>query len=85
MISCYMCNNAHTDSSLNSNNDLSYVSVGRCLRDYSMFIRFGDNRPTVIVFQHWSELLKSNVTVGEYVFSYCPNCGRNIFENDECK
>lgn len=81
MNACAMCNNANTDSTLNENNDLSYIGVGKCLTNYSMFIRSGDNRPTAIVVQHWDELLRQNVTICDFKLSYCPICGRKLFEN----
>lgn len=83
MIACYMCNNANVDPTLNDDNDLSYVCVGFCDKGYSMHIRSGGARPVVLGVMRYDEKLKINVDVAEYAFSFCPNCGRKIFENSE--
>lgn len=76
---CKFCCNAYVDPALNIDNDLGYCSVGDSVNGYSMFIRSGAGRPTVIVVSHGSEF------VSYYEMRYCPNCGRYLFENEKGK
>ena len=81
-MACYMCNNAHTDPDLTSDNDLSYITVGECGDGYRIMFRSGDGRSTVLVFEGrghdgcWYLL-------GLYEPKFCPNCGRRLTENEK--
>lgn len=80
---CYMCLNAYVDDELTCKNDFSSVGVGESCDDYRIFITTGWSKPTSIVFERyvegygWSSVLR-------YRPRYCPNCGRELFENKGC-
>lgn len=75
MKDCYLCKNAHTDPTLSSDTDLSYMSVGECDSGYRAFMRSGDARNTALLVEHGNELIWA------YHPRYCPNCGRLLIEN----
>lgn len=77
---CGMCNNAFTDPELNSDNDLSYIGIGKCEKGFKMFLRSGDGRPTAILVEKWFDATGWR-TIGDYQPKYCPNCGREPKEN----
>lgn len=84
---CVCCLNAYSDplKELTTKNDLSYVGVGDTENGYTMQIRTGADRPTVLYVSHWDEKIRQNQTVGIYEMKYCPECGRKITENDKIK
>lgn len=77
---CGMCVNAFTDPDLNSDNDLSYFTIGECEKGYRMLLRSGDGRPTTILVEKWIDGT-GWITIGDYQPRYCPNCGRELKEN----
>lgn len=77
---CGMCNNAHTDPELNSDNDLSYISIGEHEKGYRALLHSGDGRPTEILFEKWMDGT-GWTAIGCYQPKYCPNCGRELKEN----
>ncbi len=79
MDACYMCNNAHVDPELTSDNDFSAFSIGKCAAGYRILFESGWARPTEITFEKVEEI--GFVTIGFYRPRYCPNCGRELFEN----
>ena len=81
MNACYMCDNAYTNPELDSDHDLSYISIGKCIRGYRMFMRAGDGRSTTILIEKWIEGT-GWCAIGDYQPQYCPNCGRRLKEND---
>lgn len=81
MKACYMCDNAYTNSELDSDDDLSYFSIGELSDGYRIFLRSGDGRPTVILFEKFIKETGWHF-VAEYKPKYCPNCGRLLKEND---
>lgn len=83
-IGCRLCANAHTDPELDSDNDLSYISVGTSDSGYRMLFRSGDSRPTELLFEKWFEKSGWHL-IGYYQSQYCPNCGRRLKENKEPK
>lgn len=81
-MACEYCNNATVDSSLSSNNDLSYFSIGHIEKGYSLYFRSGANRFTGIDISHWFAHNACSITIGYYVPKYCPECGRYLKENE---
>lgn len=79
---CKMCTNAHTDSDLTSDNDLSYCGVGECEKSFRLMLRTGNGRPTGILVEHLDEGIGWN-TIGFYWPKFCPNCGRRLTENEK--
>lgn len=75
-----MCDNAHTNPELDSDNDLSYSGVGEGDPRFRFMIRSGDSKPTVILFEEHHDASGWHL-VGFYYPKYCPNCGRELFEN----
>ena len=82
--SCGMCLNAYTDEELNSDNDLSYFTIGKCEDGYRMLFRTGDGRPTGVVVEKWFESSGWH-SIGFYQPKFCPNCGRELKENEQKK
>lgn len=82
--SCRMCDNAATNPELNSDNDLSFSGIGECVDGYRIMLRSGDGRPTGIIFERWNEKAGWS-TIGHYLPKYCPNCGRELKENERFK
>lgn len=78
---CKFCCNATVEPELNSDNDLSYMSVGKTTENCSMHIRSGNGRPTVLQISLWDKKLQQNVDIGFYRMKYCPECGRRLIEN----
>ncbi len=78
---CKVCCNAAVEPELNSDNDLSYTSVGKSAVNHSMFIRSGNNFPTALIVSEWNNELERNVDIATYVMKYCPECGRKLIEN----
>ena len=78
---CGMCINEYTDPELNSDNDLSYISIREHEKGYRALLRSGDGRPTAILFEKWTDGA-GWTTIGHYQPKYCPNCGRELKEND---
>ena len=64
-MACKMCTNAHTDSDLTSDNDLSFFSVGECEKSFRLMLRTGDGRPTGFLVEHWEDEMGWD-TIGFY-------------------
>lgn len=77
---CGMCVSAFTDPELDSDNDLSYITIGECEKGYRMLLRSGDGRPVEILVEKWNDVAGWQ-TIGDYRPKYCPNCGRELKEN----
>ena len=75
-----MCVNAFIDPELNSDNDLSYIGIGKCERGYRMLLRSGSGRPVEILVEKWNDV-EGWQTIGYYRPAHCPNCGRELKEN----
>lgn len=80
---CKFCLNASVDDELTSDNDLSFLPVGKVLEGYSIYIRSGSNKPTALVISAWNKTRQVNEDIGIYEMKYCPNCGRYLFENNK--
>lgn len=78
---CDMCVNAYIDPELSSDNDLSYFGIGSCSGWYRMLFRTGSGRPTEILVERHS-YGKGWHTIGVYRPKFCPNCGRELRENN---
>lgn len=50
-------------------------------KGYRALLRSGDGRPTAILFEKWTDGV-GWTTIGHYQPKYCPNCGRELKEND---
>ena len=79
---CDFCNNAAIDPELTPDNDLSYVSVGKCLNQVRILFRSGDRKPTALLFEKWGENY-GWTTIGDYIPKFCPECGRKLVENGD--
>ena len=78
---CSFCLNASVDPCLSPDNDLSYMSVGDMASGYSMYLRTGSGKSTVLVISKWDQELRENLDIGFYKMKYCPECGRKLIEN----
>ena len=79
---CHVCCNSVVEPELTSDNDLSYISVGKADKFYNLFIRSGNNKPTALIVSKWEEKLGHNIDIGFYKMKYCPECGRKLIENE---
>lgn len=80
-IACWFCDSAYTNPELERDSDLSYTSIGECGSGYRLLFRSGDSRPAEILVEQWNE--KTGwCSIGYYLPRYCPNCGRELKEND---
>lgn len=79
---CHLCNNAAIDPELTHDNDLSYMSVGKCLNQVRILFRSGDRKPTALLFEKWREGY-GWATIGDYIPKFCPECGRKLVENGD--
>ena len=77
---CYLCDNAFTNEELDSDNDLSYFSIGEWSDNYRILFRSGAGRPTAILVETHSKQIGWSA-ICEYIPRYCPNCGRLLKEN----
>lgn len=73
---CDYCKNAYTDEDLNHDNDLSYMSVGKCNEGHRAFFRTGAKGYTALLVE------QGNEPIWEYHPKFCPNCGRRLLENE---
>lgn len=56
--------------------DLGYVDIAdKCLNNFRILMRSGNNMPTAILFEHYTN--KWN-TVGIVYPDFCPICGRKL-------
>lgn len=78
IVPCSFCCNAFVDEDLCHDNDLSYKCIGDSAAGYQAYIRSGDRRGVVILFQARAKTWHS---VGVYVPKFCPECGRRLEEN----
>ena len=78
---CRVCCNATVEPELTSENDLSYIGVGRIADGYGMYIRSSYGKPTVLIISRWEGNLAGNVDIGSYKMKFCPECGRKLIEN----
>ena len=76
---------AKTHLRLDPDNDLSYMSIGRCDNGFGAFnCSTALYRPPVkIIVQKYQEEIKQNVDVIYYTPAFCPMCGRKIVENEK--
>lgn len=81
---CEYCKTAFTDMRLNAENDLSYLSIGKCADKFGAFIGSSAiHRPPVeISVQQWNEQHQRNHDIFRFTPAYCPMCGRKITENE---
>jgi hypothetical protein len=77
-----MCDNAYVDDELDFSNDLSYYSVGNSVDKHRIFLRSGARRPTAILVEKYDDTIQQWTTIGTYKPKYCPNCGRELLENE---
>lgn len=83
-MSCKYCDNAYTNEELDHDNDFSSCGIGSIEKGHSMFMTTGAYRSTVIEILKWDDNNQRNHTLGIYVPKYCPECGRELFENANC-
>lgn len=79
MKDCGLCRSAYTDEELRYDNDLSYIPIGLPNDGYRAFIRSGDKKPTALLVE------KGNDLVWVYKPKFCPNCGRELIENNKTR
>lgn len=82
---CGRCLNAYVDDELTPENDFSAFSLGTSENGHRMMIQTGNGRPTEVVSEVWNPTVKMWETTGYYYPKYCPECGRELFENEEAK
>ena len=73
-----ICNCYRSSEVLNelAGKDLAYVDIAnKCLNNYRILMRSGNNMPVAILFEHYTD--KWN-TVGIFYPDYCPICGREL-------
>jgi hypothetical protein len=80
---CGNCLNAYVDDELTPENDFSARSVGMAEPGHRIMLQTGCGRPTEIVSEIWNEKHKQWETIAAYAPKYCPECGRELFENKE--
>lgn len=79
---CKFCCNATVEPELDSDNDLSYMGVGKTAENCSMHIRSGNGQSTVLLISQYDKELQENINIGVYRMKYCPECGRRLNENE---
>ena len=80
LIPCGMCDNAFVNPELSKDNDLSYVTVGKCMAKMRMMVRSGDGKSTQIIVERYDPV-SGWYLAGSYRPRFCPNCGRELVEN----
>lgn len=80
---CHMCDSAFVNEELTRYDDLSYVSLGNFFLGYRAIIRSGDGKPVEILIEQWNDQVWEEV--GRYRPKFCPNCGRELVENQQFK
>ena len=80
---CYFCHNASVDPELNSDNDLSYLSLGVMSKGYSMHMRSGAGTHTVLIISKLDKFINQTYDIGIYKMKFCPECGRKLIENSD--
>ena len=80
---CHMCDSAFVNEELTRDNDLSYVSLGNFFLGYRTMIRSGDGKPVEIITEQWNG--QAWEEMGRYRPKFCPNCGRELVENQQFK
>lgn len=80
---CHMCDSAFVNEELTKHDDLSYVGLGNFLLGYRALLRSGDGKPVEILMEHWNG--QEWEEVGRYRPKFCPNCGRELVENQRFK
>ena len=80
---CHMCDNAFVNEELTRDEDLSYVGLGNFFLGYRAMLRSGDGKPVEIITEHWN--CQNWEEVGRYRPAFCPNCGRELVENQQFK
>lgn len=77
MKDCDFCRNAYTDEELSHDNDLSYLTIGKCdtTKNIRAYLRSGDKKHTVLMVEEGHDL------IWIYHPNFCPNCGRELTEN----
>lgn len=80
---CGRCLNANSDPTgeLDPDYDFSSRSVGECDKGYRIMMNTGYHHNTDLTVEHWHEQHKQWETIGYYTPNYCPECGRQLFEN----
>lgn len=77
-MACGYCNNAYVSDELSHDDDLSYHGI--YLKDnlLRVFFRSGDSKKTGFIFEAFDGRW---YLIGYFFPSYCPYCGRELFEN----
>ena len=77
-MACCYCLNAFVDDELDFDCDLSYHGISLVDNTFRVFFRSGDARKTGFVFERHTDIWH---TIGHFYPSFCPFCGRELFEN----
>ena len=80
---CHMCDSAFVNEELTRHDDLSYVGLGNFFLGYRAMLRSGDSKPVEIIAERWNG--QTWEEVGRYRPKFCPNCGRELVENQQFK
>lgn len=78
-MACKMCDNAVTNPELTRDNDLSYICVGNFDNNHRMMMKTGDGKPTELLIE--KHTTGGWVLIGYYRPKHCPECGRELIEN----
>lgn len=77
---CGMCNNAFVNPELRTDNDLSYVTLGKSMAKMRIMMRSGCGKSTQIIVERYDNE-SGWYLAGSYRPRFCPNCGRELVEN----
>lgn len=86
---CKYCYGWYLDSELDPQNDSHSISIGNADKNINIYFNYDIdrtilNRPVIYLdILKYSELDTQNHCVGSYVPKFCPECGRELTENNK--